>query len=390
MNDNLEEIYQLIEEIENDIKQGEIEKEERIKKYYQNKIKNKRFKEVRYFLSLFLFGFNTSLFFHYLSSSSIPNTSKNYFSANKVIASNEDVAEAINNLEEIFREEIPLKKQNAYLVLDSIVQNQNLNKQEKDIAYDLLPIIEENPYLNKETAYRNLLNLDIKFAAERPEYYKKTTAGDYSYYKHKINIYYDYETETEEDFDILRHELIHCIYINSYTENLPRSFKEGMTELLTNEYYSNKPYEEIVSYPFLVLYVKTLCEITSPDTVLKAFSYGDMNIIYEAMSNIKGTKEEAQELLNKIDTILLKALDEESLTNEPVQEVLDKISTYKNTNTANDMLSYYKYLLSSLTQEKYYEVYFQRIFAKPSLKKAYFSKNLIEKNEKEKTYYKSY
>lgn len=79
-----------------------------------------------------------------------------------------------------------------------------------------------------------------------------------------------------------------------------------MTQLLTNEYgdcnYVNK--FAGFTYPFEVAAVKMLCEVTSSDTVLKAFTYGDMNYIIDEMTNLCGDRKAVNKAIELIGHVL--------------------------------------------------------------------------------------
>ena len=76
-------------------------------------------------------------------------------------------------------------------------------------------------------------------------------------------------------------------------------------QLLNKEYCNNEnPFDGICSYYFEVAAVKMICEVTSSDTVLKAFTLNNMDYIIEEMTNYGITKEEASKALEIMESIL--------------------------------------------------------------------------------------
>lgn len=160
-----------------------------------------------------------------------------------------------------------------YLLLYSVFSNNNLSDIEKDKIYNLITMIEDNPYIDKDVAYRDLSNLKIIYT-NRGFDTEEDVIGRYNCNKDIIEIYEDNSNE-----DVLYHELIHCVYSNENTMNLPSFLVEGTTEILEKEYFSKDIYLEEDCYIYEVVLVKILCELTSPDCVLKAYSTGDINCI---------------------------------------------------------------------------------------------------------------
>lgn len=319
----------------------------------------------------------------------------NLFSNNDLIVSEVELNSIINNLEEELGIVIDDEDTEEYALLNAVCENDNLADKEKDICYKTINLIKDNPYLDKEEAYRSLRNVDVSYKY-RPFNYDKTITGVYLYQYESIGIF-----EKDEDFNTLFHEIIHCIYSNEKTKNLPQYFKEGMTELLTNEYFSETPFLEATSYPFEIAAVKMLCEVTSPDTVLKAFSCGDMDIIAEEMSWITRDIEEARSALNSLENIFLKAKDSDSV-NKLYQELstdalgvfrgivnvkyaegsLDRECYYYNEIVFSNL--YYDFAYNGFRdnleeQGNCYKDYIQSLYDFGIKEKAYFSSDLIEK-----------
>ena len=150
------------------------------------------------------------------------------------------------------------------LILTAAANNPNLAKKEKQIIYSLVDIIEDNPHINKKTAYANLKDLNIIYTT-RDEEVSESTNGIYLPVDNKITIFTD-----DKDNTILKHELIHCIFTNTNSYSLPRYLSEGVTELLVDEYFTETPFVEEDCYPYEIAIVKVLCEMVGSDNVLEA------------------------------------------------------------------------------------------------------------------------
>ena len=139
------------------------------------------------------------------------------------------------------------------LVLNAIIENPNLTTEEKEQLYKFYDLLVENPYLNKEEAYTSLKQVKVSQKKEQAPKVKGGNKqkdyfveGSYNVKSHKVKMYIP-KTDSEY-LETLYHEFIHCIYYNNETNMLPRYFMEGMTELLTNEYFTDTHYYEESSY----------------------------------------------------------------------------------------------------------------------------------------------
>ena len=165
---------------------------------------------------------------------------------------------------------------------------------------------------------------------------------------------------------------------------LPNYFKEGMTELLSNEYFQEFPFTEIKTYPFEIAAIKMLCEVTSSDTVLKAFSLGDMDIIAKDMATITGDIDMARMTLDMLDKIFLKsyeALDEDISYEELANGCIPVfrgiiVSKYKENDKNRISYFYNEILFGNLMEDNAYDSYIDDIVEFGSDHKAYFSSSL--------------
>lgn len=184
-----------------------------------------------------------------------------------------------------------------YLLLNAIHCNDNLTDDEKEFCCGFIDMFNDNPYLDKERVYHSLLNLDISYK-NRPYIYDDSVEGVYIDKFKSIGIFVN-----DPDKAVLGHEVIHCICANDGC--LPTFFVEGMTELLANEYFSDSPFIEFKNYPFEIYAVKMLCDTAGSDVVLKAYTTGDMNLIYEALASYSGTLDDAKKAIGIFEKLFL-------------------------------------------------------------------------------------
>ena len=262
----------------------------------------------------------------YLNSLYVPEDrvfdSSNLFSNNSVIVDSSTAESICCSLEDEFDIELDYENDNS-LLLNAIYCNKNLSDNEKSFCIKYLELFDDNPYLDKDRVYHSLLNLDIS-NKNRPPYYDKNVEGVYIDDLKSIGIFVD-----DEDDTVKAHELIHCICAND--GELPRFFSEGMTELLTNEYFTENHFLELDNYPFEVIAVKMLCDATSSDTVLKAFTLGDMSYIYESLASSYGTIDDAKKVISILDeSFSFRNNEEEGEFKYTVEDITNSLFSYLN------------------------------------------------------------
>ena len=247
----IEQIYKLIEETEKINKEYHKEVIKRKEKRIEKEIKHKRKKFLIYSIPLSLI---LSINLSQLTEKKITNIYK----GNKVKISYSSALKIKKELEQELKIQIPDEYLDSCLLLNAIFKNNNLSiHQKKRYGKDLIDIIKDIPSIQKEDAYFSLLKLNVTRTFYEPE----TTLGKYIYkiplnfYTSKIYLY------TKEDNNVLEHELIHALLMNDKNSIYPNFLTEGITELITNEYFDENPYKEGNIYPFEMLAVKMLCEI---------------------------------------------------------------------------------------------------------------------------------
>ena len=252
---NIEEIYKLIEELEKTNKEYKNIVDKRKEKRQKKELLIKRLKRTRrtLILSTLLYLLESSYY-----KQTINNRKNNLYTENTLKIENQEKEIIKKKIEDYYQIEL---LSNDYYLLNSILENNNLTEEEKKITGDLLiNIIEDNIYIKKESTYNSLRNLDI-YHRKRLFFEKENIIGRYiykilPYYINKIIIYKEDKGET------LIHELIHAILMNEKNMYFPKFITEGMTELLTNEYYKKSPCIELNCYQYEIIAIKLLCDIS--------------------------------------------------------------------------------------------------------------------------------
>lgn len=302
---------------------------------------------------------------------------KNLFSDRDMVADSDTISEISYKLEEELGEVISESSPDSFLVLNAVLENPYLTEQEKVIFYDLLPLIEDNPYLNKESAYYALANVDVIYSDSSD--HDATICGIFYPYFDDIKIFYE-----DASHGVLSHEAIHCLFRGDFVSNLPRFFNEGMVELLSNEYCSSLPFVETKYYCFQTVVVKMLCEIVGSDKVLESFTTKNIDPVCEYLDSLYGNQGDALKFLTQLDQIFdeLKTNPKDILFLEHVSGAFSSFSMYANASPFIDF-SVYRWnelLLSSLFQQDLaFDTYLNYIGIYDIYHKAYFSQDLKEK-----------
>lgn len=349
---------------------------------YNNLISKKRKSESFSFLSSLKYIVCLGTIFYLFSSSNDLKTKKDCipYDNTKLILESSDVDDIVLNLEREFGVEIDDQNIDSLVLLNSILENENINNDDKKIFYGFYSIVEDCKYLDKENAYKTFKNLSI----ERTRHEDNNTSkvlGDYLFNSKKINIY------VEKDFDnrIITHEGIHALFTSKKSFKLPYYFREGMTELLSNEYYSDDPFYEANIYPYQVSYIKMLCEMVGSDIVMETFCKGDFSLITNYLDLYNNTNYDSKDLLDIYEDSFKSQLEGtkskySSQLQEEARNNLKKI--YLNINPDYDNYSSFEYnlnLASSVFEEDAEDFYFDYINYNGIFEKAYFNTDLKNK-----------
>ncbi len=274
-----------------------------------------------------------------------------------------------------------------YLLLNAILENNNLtDKQKTTTCTKLINIIEDNPYIDKEYAYNSLLNVNIQYK-ERPTYKKKEVVGEYNNERILNYTYNDiliYNTDYE---NVLEHELIHCLLLTPKNDIFPCFITEGITELINDEYFSNNPYIELECYPFEILVIKMLCEITTEDIILKTYTTGNINILYNELLKIdRNTSPE--KLIQELELLLNDFKENNKININQVKKLHNQLLKYfiyskkLNQEKNSKVFSSYLKLFDCLKEKDPYYNYVKIIEENGYISKSYFNKDLTSNKEK--------
>ncbi len=221
-----------------------------------------------------------------------PNNIYNY---RTLTITEEERENIINNVEDNLGYNVIDSKEDDYLLLNAVLENNNLNDENKYKFLEYGDMFYDNPYLNREKVYRNLRDVKVQYGAIEDEEFSS------------IKGLYDYDTNTISIFSVadgvMGHEIIHCIY-NVDRDGLDRYFSEGMTELLYNEYFEENPFLEINTYTYEISAVKMLADICGSDVILQAFSESSMKPIIDSLASYS-SKKEATENIRLLDELML-------------------------------------------------------------------------------------
>lgn len=308
---------------------------------------------------------------------------ENIFNGNDLAISDEMLSGVVSELEDALNVTVDNEDYEAFAVLNAILKNENLTETEKEVFYRSYKIIKDNPYINKEAAYRSLLNVDVSYK-KRGFSFDKDVEGIYSSNYETIGVFVK-----DPDNRVLLHEIIHCIFSNEQTKNLPTFFDEGMTELLANEYFSEKPFYETVNYPIEISAVKMLCEVSTPDAVLEAYSTGDMSIIAKEITKITRNEDDTNKALNAFELLMRQyrgeateeeKVDNQTLINECIP-IFRGIISAKFEEGSKERGSYYynEILFASILEENPYDSYVDSLVELGYSERAYFSSELKAK-----------
>lgn len=265
-------------------------------------------------------------------------------------------------------------KDELYL-FNSIYNNKNLNQDQKNVFYGFYSVVDDIVNINKDLAYDSFSKVTVNYV-ERDKDVLENVLGDYDYNTCRINIYTD-----DKDNKVLLHEGIHCLLYNSKSVNLPRALIEGMTELITNEYFSDVPFYEGSTYPLEISYVKMLCELVGTDIVLDACTSGNYSLIYREMDKYNKSDFSSYKVLDIYEDALynIDNLGSSYYSNEDRRKAYNIIGDIYNNRGDNSNSVEFNYLheLSSACFEEDATGFFSEyIFYYGILEKAYVSNYL--------------
>lgn len=258
-----------------------------------------------------------------------------FYEGNKLVLSEEELNNIKKNLKPALEGKVPdesLEDDNIdnYYLLNAVYNNEKIDDELKSQLYQLLPLIENSPDFNKENSYKTLSELRYSFVEEDVDDAELPVWGAFLPGYDLIKIFCKDDTLKEMT---INHENIHALFTQS-RKNTPSFFREGVTQLLTKEYFTDDPYSIYVgipnysdSYVYIpeITMVKLICDLVGSDKVLEAFVEGDITIIYEALSNITGTVADAKVLIDSFENII----EEIEYDNDEYQSICKLLASYR-------------------------------------------------------------
>ena len=264
------------------------------------------------------------------------------------------------------------------VVLTALNNNHTLTEEEKSLISSLENIISENPYLDTEKAEQQLSEIRIRYT-NKDNQYSDNTVGVYDYNTNTINMFSDKDKTAKAN---LAHEVVHGIFHNEKTANIPEFIREGVTQELVDEYLSNVPSYEESTYPFEVTVVKMLCEMTDKDTVLKAYTTGDMRELKMKLSGVMGANE-TEKFITNIENIFKTYHEGKEVSLEQLASVIKYADSYFVENDSNieklEAYSYYRGIIQQLGTKEPSVGLNMYLSEKGIYVKPYFSEKLKEK-----------
>lgn len=306
---------------------------------------------------------------------------KNIFQDDKLLLDNKSTEELYRDISDLVSNQ-EIKNANI-LLLDAIIKNKNLSQTEKELFYSSSSLLQENQYINNENIYHVLKSVATKYIVDESSI-ETGIKGRYNYIQNLITII-NYDQENSKYQSYFFHEIVHCIFYNAETRKLPNYFLEGVTELLTNEYFEKKPFFEEENYPYEVLIVKQYCNMVGGDKVLEAYTKGDMDIIAKELAKVTDLSS-SKSFLTAVEDLFGDYEYDNKVTGTSYDEVEEYITKYittrKNLNNNLQELEesiYNLELLSKITFEDSYNEYLNYIIINGVYIKAYFSEELQKK-----------
>lgn len=265
-------------------------------------------------------------------------------------------------------------------ILNGAYENDDLSNDEKALIYDFNELLDDNPYLEKENSYEKLKDVSFLYYGD-DENGLNGTMGKYLSDSNTIKLY------SNEKY-VKTHEIMHCIFQKKPKTNffgkqidnenaLPLYFDEGMTELLNNEYFSDKPFLEDTSYPYEITAIKLVADMIGSNKILEAYTKRDMEIINESLYNELGS----HNFFYSLENIITKYESGSSVAKEDIDSLLKISNSYMKDKYGEDSQDYkaYEYntkLLKLLSDEEPNKEYVNFIIENGSYTKPYFSSKL--------------
>ena len=210
-------------------------------------------------------------------------------------------------------------------IIDS---NDNLSDLDKDLILKVADTLieDQGKYINKDWIKYSNGHLKITTGAKK---FDGTWNFQSSTIKMNDNLEKPdacYENVIHNSYEyILLHEITHSLCM-PIVSSLGYRYQEGMTELLTQEYY---PPSTGVAYNDAVIATKILIEILGEEKMISSYFNGDIFSVTKALAEIYGTEVDAIRLISLIDLQVENCINGKSdknrmEVNPKIKEMLEK------------------------------------------------------------------
>ena len=229
----------------------------------------------------------------------------------------------------------------SVLLLNAVIDNNNLNKEEKGLCYSLLPFYLDYDNLDRKGIYERLSNLDIIYS-DREVRVNVTDKKGASYYPD-----YNIITCRKKDDIVLLHELFH---VSMPMTSYPKTLREGLVSKLTKEYSYNVDVSFPSTYREYMALINSLTYIVDSDTLIEVASFNDVESFKEILLN-KGSirRDELNNILSLFDKVL-NIRDKTKI----VRKLVDSYSVFKENTKALEYLEVYNLYDSSISDDYYF------------------------------------
>lgn len=278
------------------------------------------------------------------------------------------------------------------IIMSYIDKNTRLSNEDKEFILSMNHFFEENEeYFNMSEIKKNLINLRIIYDKDNQENHKMSNRvkGYYTKAFDKITIFYS----DKMDNDIITkkvvfHEVMHAISDKGYVSkgNLGLALTEGVNELIAEEYLNT--YSD--TYNKGQTYARIMCELIGPEKVKESFFGNDIDMVLEELSNICGTKKDAQKFISLLDDEA--RCDTTLMTSNDRQEKIDALETKRRVSPVIDtyIRIYYESKFNrKIDEDKLMLAYMDSLRLTNNLQSEFYHENNIEKINVVKHYFNS-
>lgn len=278
------------------------------------------------------------------------------------------------------------------IIMSYIDKNTKLSNEDKEFILSMNHFFEENEkYFNMSEIKKNLINLRIIYDKDNQENHKMSNRvkGYYNKVFDKITIFYS--DKMDDDIitkKVVFHEVMHAISDKGYVSkgNLGLALTEGVNELIAEEYLNT--YSD--TYNKGQTYARIMCELIGPEKIKESFFGNNIDIVLEELSNICGTKKEAQKFISLLDDEA--RCDTTLMTSNDRQEKIDALETKKRVSPVIDtyIRIYYENKFNrKIDEDKLMLAYMDSLRLTNNLQSEFYHENNIEKINVVKHYFNS-